>query len=396
MRRIWIANVRKYAIVDDEDYDDASQYRWHAYKVGGRLYCQARFKKNGKQVFLSMSKMITKSDRIRYFKDGNSLNFRKSNLSAYVSDVNGKMTNEIKAFILGTLLGDFSLWHSKPLGKRYGLQCTHGDAQKEYLFHKADILSAYVKTAPIGYKAKAKQTFGLGQTHWKLGTVLSSDFRFVDMCHDAKFKKHVSQEWVDSLTLVSLAYWYMDDGYLDRNRYVNFCTHSFSVLECQRLVKRLGEMGFQARIRRVSGRWKGKTRYYPGITMGYLSSEQFLGQIDHLIVDCLKYKCKIDKGIFEEVPCDFCGDMILRKTSKTRRWASCSRKECKTAHAAKLSQAWAANHPKRVKECRKNWYKENKESAKQYSKKWHWENREHVLEYQRKRRAQKRKEKEAV
>lgn len=263
-----------------------------------------------------------------YLIDGNAFNCRKDNFSFFKCGIRGKMTNKLKCVILGTLLGDASVSVFESHGeKRFRMREAHCDKQRDYLFHKAKLLSPYLT-------AKPKKAVRGPYISWVVQTRTSCDFDFLEMCCNKKNKKYVSQEWVDNLTLVSLAYWYMDDGFLERGRYVNFSTQSFSAPECNRLVNKLKDMGFNAWTapRRVT--WRGTKRKYLIIRMDYWSSRKFLKKIDHLIVKCMKYKTRIVDA-FKETKCDFCGnDMLLRgrRLSSTRK--SCPKKECRASRSS--------------------------------------------------------------
>jgi len=358
MRRIWLPNVRKYVIIDDEDYSEVSQYKLSG-RGRGRIYCMANVKKNGKWTKVSLAQIIMRSRRMVFFKDGNPLNCRKSNLLFYSQDVTGKMTDELKSVILGTLLGDSSVQHSKDKSgkRRFLLQCQHGEDQKDYLFHKAELLSSYVKAKP---KRIRNAGYGGPENHcWRFHTGRVSDFDFLDMCYDKNDKKYVSQEWVDNLTLVSLAYWYMDDGTINSGRYVSFCTYGFSVPECNRLVKKLRDMGFAAKVT-IIRRPRPNNRKYPLIIMDSPSSKRFLEQVGHLIVDCLKYKTHITYPVAGE--CSFCGDEVPGRGNCN--WRSCSKEECKTLHKNALSRKYVADHRQHLNACKRRWYAKKQKEKK--------------------------------
>lgn len=340
MRKIWLARARKYAIVDDEDYDLLSKYKWHAFKTGHNVQCYTQEIRNGdpwvqNSPMITMQKMIVGQGRPVFQRDGNGFNCRRSNLSIYANTVTGKMTDELKEFILGTLLGDTGarVLDNVYGERRFSLMCGHGKKQKAYLMHKSRLLSAYVTNCPKSYWNKGGRGFPDTEL-WRFSTVSSSDFDFLKMCYDENGKKRVSQEWVNSLTITSLAYWYMDDGNLNSNRYVFLFTNGFSVPECDLLVKRLGDMGFDASVKidRLIGRDK---KEYPKIKMDYWASKKFLSRIDHLIVDSLKYKSDI-LDAFKKVQCYFCGYLTL--ACRTGKRAICRKKRCRAAYNREIKE----------------------------------------------------------
>jgi len=72
----------KYAIVDNEDYDRLSKYKWYANKNGQKFYAERSIKINGKRTIQRMHRLLMSSpngvgiDHI----NGDGLDNRKSNL----------------------------------------------------------------------------------------------------------------------------------------------------------------------------------------------------------------------------------------------------------------------------------------------------------------------------
>lgn len=289
-----------------------------------------------------------------YFIDGNQLNCRRANLSFCKGGVIGKMTSEIKSAILGMLLGDASAYMH---GDRFRLSFTHGDKQRDYILHKAELLSPYTGTKP---KKAMGDCFGKRYPYWHYGTLISSDFRFLGMCYDEDGKKYVSQEWVDCLDIISLAYWYMDDGYLDKGRSCHFCTNSFSMPECKRLEKKLQSMGFATQIYFQRTTYRGSKRKYPLLKLDYRSSREFLKQIDPLIVECLRYKSRIH--VYEERKCDFCGDTLVQHRRHGKR-SSCPKKNCKKLHRDDYMREYRDKNLERIREHDRKRYADKKAKA---------------------------------
>jgi len=402
MRRIWIANERRYATVDDEDYNRASQLKWSVYERYKGMCCIAdTYPINGRHSTITMQSLIMKTSRRVSQINTTGLDFRKSNLSFYKHNIIGKMTDELKAFILGTLLGDASshINHNKYGERRFGLRCTHGEKQRDYLFHKARLLSAYMKAGPR--RSTQVRRAGYKKRHsWSFGTCVCSDFDFLDMCYDRNHKKYVSQKWVDNLTLASLAYWYMDDGYLSDGRWCHFSTCSFSIVECNRLAGKLKRMGFHSWVFVNRPTIKGIKKCYPIIRMESSSSKEFLKQIGHLVPKCLKYKCRFRETKTNQ--CSFCGDAIKAfKHKKTTKWRirSCSKKECEKKWFKHRNKTYYKENKEWLGKKKKEYYNNNRELIKkrnrESAKKYYAENRERINETRRTRRAKKRKVKKA-
>ena len=72
----------KYALVDDENFEELNKYKWCTYKHGNTFYATRGFLENGKSVSIKMHRLILKArkgetcDHI----NGNGLDNRRSNL----------------------------------------------------------------------------------------------------------------------------------------------------------------------------------------------------------------------------------------------------------------------------------------------------------------------------
>lgn len=131
-----------------------------------------------------------------------------------------------KDIALGSLLGDAYL---RPSGTSYALSFTHGEKQLGYLKWKQDEFSNFV-VADAFYR-RATDFHGNAPIY-SFSTInhpyLSELHHLCYPCH----KKQVSWEWLDLLSPLSIAVWYMDDGSFNR-RYgtITLCTNSFSLNE---------------------------------------------------------------------------------------------------------------------------------------------------------------------
>lgn len=82
----------KFAMVDDEDFDAVSQFKWHAKKLGRRVYATRSIKKpNGKYSLQLMHRFLMPDVPEIDHEDGNGLNNqRKSNLRPATTQQNAQ------------------------------------------------------------------------------------------------------------------------------------------------------------------------------------------------------------------------------------------------------------------------------------------------------------------
>lgn len=137
-------------IIDDEDLDLISQYKWHAYEHRNTYYVSTNVKTNGKWTTVGMPTIIMKAkDRKQLdHKNGNGLDNRKENLRYCSSSQNSQ--NRHGGFGTSPFKGVH--WH-KPIGKwcsRIG-------------YEGSRIILGYFASeedAARAYDSKAKELFG--------------------------------------------------------------------------------------------------------------------------------------------------------------------------------------------------------------------------------------------
>jgi len=127
--------------------------------------------------------------------------------------------------ILGGLLGDSCIRKNT-----YSIEFSHSNRQYEYLMWKHDLLNristntweTIVQDKYIRFSFSTKQQY-------------KNDMKsiYLLIC-DKTGNKKITRKWLNLLTPLSLAIWWMDDGCLSvhkRNRYGKLCTHCFSYEE---------------------------------------------------------------------------------------------------------------------------------------------------------------------
>lgn len=120
-------------------------------------------------------------------------------------------------FIVGTLFGDGHL--SKP-AKNARIQLTHGEPQKFYIEHKAELLK---DICPQGIKRKKIFDKRNGK-YYPSYTLTTFTNEFLTSLYNIFYpqkKKLITRKSLGLLTDKAIAYWYMDDGGLGKFRFPN-------------------------------------------------------------------------------------------------------------------------------------------------------------------------------
>jgi len=119
------------------------------------------------------------------------------------------MTPEEESFIYGSLLGDGCLTRSATGTPRFVF--THGASQKAYAEHKIEVLSRF------GASLRRVENAGFGDTSYQGRTSCMPLFESVWDVVRRDGKKQVNPEWLSKVNPRGLAYWFMDDGSVQRN-----------------------------------------------------------------------------------------------------------------------------------------------------------------------------------
>jgi hypothetical protein len=131
------------------------------------------------------------------------------------------LSNIQKEILYGILLGDGYIQIYKNNLQSGCLSITHGESQKEYLHHIMnifDIKKHYVQNKDDEYGKR---------TLYKAMTRFSPEYYDIKKLLYSNKKKKISLEFLNRLTDVSLAYWFMDDGSKTKKSY-RLHTENFS------------------------------------------------------------------------------------------------------------------------------------------------------------------------
>lgn len=184
-----------------------------------------------------------------------------------------------KDVALGSLLGDAYL---RPSGNSYALSFTHGEKQLAYLEWKLSVFDNFVATKEF---YKSIREFHGNAPIYSFSTITHPYLlEMHGLCYPDG-KKRISQEWLELLSPISLAVWYMDDG--SRNRHygtITLCTNSFSYDEHLMLVDYFAyHFGIDAKVEpRRNGQYS--------IRINASQRNRFFDIVAPHIPDCMSYK----------------------------------------------------------------------------------------------------------
>lgn len=171
------------------------------------------------------------------------------------------LSDKCKEIILGSLLGDGSLKIYPPY-KNARFSFRHSVNQKEYFFWKAEQLKEITSKS---YYWKSKKFDGLGGEKLRFQSLaLESLTDIYDLTCD-KGKLRIRRKWLNMLSPLSLAIWWLDDGSLIVNsRRGVLCTDSFT-LEDQKILAQylLKVWSVNTHIGKINRNWNGEhIEYY--------------------------------------------------------------------------------------------------------------------------------------
>ena len=140
-----------------------------------------------------------------------------------------QFTERQQSIVYGTLLGDGYL---RPTNGNFGncsysLSLCHGEKQLDYLKWKYEELGNFVVMKDFQISTRE---FHSNAPTYAFSTV-SHPFLIEAhaVCYSANGKKDITQNWLDKLTPLSIAVWYLDDGSLNKRYHtIVLCTNSFS------------------------------------------------------------------------------------------------------------------------------------------------------------------------
>lgn len=191
----------------------------------------------------------------------------------------------VKEVLLGCALGDsgFGYYHPDTQDAYvYTMQFTHSEAQKDYLACKSRLLGNLwidAGTCTSGYGSVVHRGHTVSNPY--VNSMLN------ELCV-VDGKKHITMAWMNAITPVSLAFWYMDDGYLHASDVQRpFCmlmTQRWSDAEVDMLISMLSRFGISATRSVCSHTHKDMIR------IGAEEAQMFFSLIAPYVCPCMRYK----------------------------------------------------------------------------------------------------------
>lgn len=244
-------------------------------------------------------------------------------------------TRSEEQLLLGTLLGDGNLRPTTKSARTWVLTIRHGWIQHEYNSAKYRILSESGALPP--YKQK---NGGYGEWSSLLRTTsLAALERLGRLCYkqqaDGRWKKTVTQEWLDQLDWEGVAWWVGDDGSLSPGLSITLHTEGFPHEQVELLVDWLNAREVECRIQPVRGSTTGKLYFRIRCTVA--GTRALVAKIAPYVPEPMRYKIAIPP-VLDRVRCSECGtdfkpsqrlqNAIWRKPGRKVR---CYRPECNSS-----------------------------------------------------------------
>jgi hypothetical protein len=194
-------------------------------------------------------------------------------------------TQRQKEIVFGTLLGDGYLRPTNGNSQNcsYALSCCHGEKQLEYLKWKFSEFADFVTTKD--FRSDNREFHGNAPTY-QFSTVSHPFLKEAhDICYWNNGKKDISLQWLEQLTPLSIAVWYMDDGSLNKRYHtIVLCTNSFSLAGQQLAIDYLKDR-FD-----ISAVLEPRRNQQTVIRINASQSRKFMDLVGPHIPSCMSYK----------------------------------------------------------------------------------------------------------
>ncbi len=199
------------------------------------------------------------------------------------------LTYEQKQIILGSLLGDACLsCRKRHNSDQLEFSIVHGEPQIEYIKHTANILNSNISEGIQG-----KNSFGCGNKIFRLSYCNKYELIKIHKITYFNGRKTITNEWLNEIDPLALAYWFMDDGSSSFSNHkktvsITFATQSFNKIEHDMLRNKLLSFGIDTTIQKSD---VGTGMY---IYIRQKSVNRFMDIVEPYIkiIPCMNYKIK--------------------------------------------------------------------------------------------------------
>lgn len=199
------------------------------------------------------------------------------------------LSQSCKDLILGSLLGDGSIKiHPKYKNARFSFR--HSIKQKDYFFWKIERLKE-ISSARCWWKQKSG--FGDSEVLRYQSIALSALSELYRLTHP-KGRLKIRRTWLNQLTPLSLAVWWLDDGSIIANgRKGVICTDAFSEEENKLLKRYLSKVwNVESSLGKVIRNYNGEVRTYWRL---WLRSTEELKKFLRIILPFVKVQSMLPK-----------------------------------------------------------------------------------------------------
>lgn len=215
------------------------------------------------------------------------------------------LSNTSKDLILGSLLGDGSIKiHPKYKNARFSFR--HSTKQKEYFFWKVEQLK---EISGEKFWWKQKSGFTDSEVLRYQSIALPTLSALYQLTHpNGKFK--ISRKWLNQLSPLSLAIWWLDDGSIIGNgRRGVICTDAFSEAENKLLKHYLFKVwGVKTTLGKITRLYKGNTKTYWRI---WFRSSEELKKFFKIILPFVQVQSMLSKVL-----------LLYKNSDLQQRWIS--------------------------------------------------------------------------
>lgn len=199
------------------------------------------------------------------------------------------LSKQCQEIILGSLLGDGSLKiHPGYRNARFSFR--HSVKQKEYFFWKVSQLKEI--SGDKNWWVQSKTELGGDMLRYQ-SLALESLTNLYRLTHKNE-RLLIRRKWLNTLTPLSLAVWWLDDGSLVTNgRRGVICTDPFSYVDQKLLARYLYKVwGVRVVIGKVRREWKGKSAEYYRL---WIRSSEELRRLLRVILPHIKTSSMLPK-----------------------------------------------------------------------------------------------------